>query len=54
MGFEVCSSVTVVGDVVREADETFRITITTANGNDIVSNDFRVVIQDDGDSELPV
>jgi hypothetical protein len=47
-----CGEVQVVGDEIREADETFMVQITPQNINDVVTTvTFRVVIQDDGDSK---
>lgn len=47
-----CAEYQVQGDNIRESDETFTITLTMENQNDVFSGDFlTVTIQDDGDSK---
>ena len=51
---EVCGSVMVIGDLIREPDEMFTVQLTPRNSNDDISTvvEFRVTIEDDGDSEF--
>ena len=50
---EVCGSVMVIGDLVREPNETFRVRLIQQNSNDDISTveEFRVIIVNDDDSE---
>lgn len=53
--FQTCGSVEIVGDLVRETNETFTIEITTANPNDIVDpSSILVTILDDLDRKCMV
>ena len=51
---EVCGSVMVIGDLIREPNEMFTVRLTPRNSNDEISTvvEFRVTIQDDNDSEF--
>lgn len=52
MGFIVCSAVLIKGDLIRENDDTFNVILDTVHENDgLTLSTFRVVIEDDGDSE---
>lgn len=48
---DVCFDLSVNGDEIREADETFMVTVTMGNSNDIIvgSNTVTVTIEDDND-----
>ena len=50
---EVCGSVMVIGDLIREPNETFRVRLTQQNSNDDISTveELRVIIVNDDDSE---
>ena len=46
----VCQTITILGDIVEEGNETFTITASVASPGDITSPDtFTVTILDDGD-----
>jgi len=51
VGDTVCQQYTIIGDNVREADETFTISVTAVNSVDIITNQevVSVTITDDGD-----
>ena len=51
---EVCGSVMVIGDLIREPNEVFTVHLTPQNSNDDISTvvEFRVTIRDDNDSEF--
>ena len=53
VGDTVCQQYTIIGDDVREADETFTISVTAVNSVDIITgqNEISVTIMDDGDGE---
>ena len=51
-GFIVCTVVAVIGDLVKENNETFIIEVKTLNSNDIISTyQQHVTIMDDGDGK---
>ena len=48
-----CTVVQVVGDLIREGDELFRVDLRPQNTNDIITmQSFRVTIENDGDSKF--
>ena len=53
VGDTVCQQYTIIGDHVKEADETFTISVTAVNSVDIITNQevISVTITDDGDGE---
>ncbi len=52
-GFTVCIIVAIIGDLVRENDETFVIEVQTLNSNDIITTyQQHITIMDDGDGKL--
>ena len=54
VGDTVCQQYTIIGDDVKEADETFTVSVTPANSIDIIdgADQVTVTITDDGDREL--
>ena len=48
---DVCFDLSIKGDEIREEDETFTVTVSVGNSNDIISgsNAVTVTIQDDND-----
>ena len=52
LGETVCVPITVIGDVVQEANEVFQVVVTADNRNDVVNSlPVNITIIDDGDSE---
>ena len=49
IGGEICASIIIIGDDIREQSELFQVLITAVNTNDVVSTVFRITIADDGD-----
>ena len=49
VGEQVCASVIVIGDDIREQNEFFDVVLTETNSNDVVPSVFRITIEDDGD-----
>lgn len=48
---DVCFELIIIGDEIREGDETFMVTVTMGNSNDFIvgSNTATVTIQEDSD-----
>jgi len=54
VGDTVCQQYTIIGDDVKEADETFTVSVSPVNSIDIIdgADQVTVTIPDDGDCEL--
>ena len=54
VGDTVCQQYTIIGDDVKEADETFTVSVSPVNSIDIIdgADQVTVTIPDDGDREL--
>ena len=49
VGEEVCTSIIIIGDKIRELSELFQVVFTAVDDNDVVPVVFRITIADDGD-----
>jgi hypothetical protein len=49
IGGQVCTSIVIIGDDIRELSELFQVVFSAANDNDVVPAVFRITIADDGD-----